>query len=95
MSKYEKMCNILINFSPHIGQSVTPIGQFADQRIMTMTVKVTMASFIQSFRSLTRRHRNLNISGQIGSSHDIPPVTMMLVITQLSSCTPRYILKPF
>ena len=27
---YEKMCNILINFSPHIGQSVTLIGQCTD-----------------------------------------------------------------
>ena len=91
---WENVCNILINFSPDIGQiTVTPIGQFADHWIMTLTVKVT--SFIQSFLPIPHRQRNLNISAQIGSSHDIPPVTLMLVITQLSSCTPRYILKPF
>ena len=81
------VCNILINFSPDIGQiTVTPIGQFADHWIMTLTVKVT--SFIQSFLPIPHRQRNLNISAQIGSSHDIPPVTLMLVTTQLSSCTP-------
>ena len=85
MSKYEKMCNFLINFSPHIGQmSLSLANLLTTDHDSEGESDLLPLSFKASDPSASPESKHF-CPNWILSWY--PPVTM-LVITQLSSCTP-------